>query len=104
MTLADSAWAQAEQTRIFKRFQSAFVEYDVIVYPYAFPRALSALLKYSRNTALDVRYHPNAMLKLAPFLWRYWRNSHPSRHAVIARWYATLIEHCVTEHRLLAAG
>jgi len=73
------------------------------VYPYAFPRALSALLKYSRNTALDVRYHPNAMLKLAPFLWRYWRNSHPSRHAVIARWYATLIEHCVTEHRMLAA-
>ncbi|SOE63990.1 D-amino-acid dehydrogenase [Burkholderia sp. D7] len=73
------------------------------VYPYAFPRALSALLKYSRNTALDVRYHPNAMLKLAPFLWRYWRNSHPSRHAVIARWYATLIAHCVTEHRMLAA-
>ena len=73
------------------------------VYPYAFPRALSALLKYSRNTALDVRYHPNAMLKLAPFLGRYWHNSHPSRHAVIARWYATLIEHCVTEHRMLAA-
>jgi D-amino-acid dehydrogenase len=73
------------------------------VYPYAFPRALSDLLKYSRNTSLDVRYHPNALLKLAPFLWRYWRNSHPSRHAAIARWYSTLIEHCVTEHRSLAA-
>ncbi|MEA3095905.1 FAD-binding oxidoreductase [Caballeronia mineralivorans] len=73
------------------------------VYPYAFPRALSDLLKYSRNTSLDVRYHPNALLKLAPFLWRYWRNSHPSRHAAIARWYSTLIEHCVTEHRALAA-
>jgi amidase len=33
MTLADSAWAQAEQTRIFKRFQSAFAEYDVILSP-----------------------------------------------------------------------
>jgi D-amino-acid dehydrogenase len=73
------------------------------VYPYAFPRALSALLKYSRNTSLDVRYHADALLKLAPFLWRYWRNSHPSRHAEIARSYSTLIEHCVTEHRLLAA-
>jgi len=73
------------------------------VYPYAFPRALSDLLKYSRNTSLDVRYHPNALLKLAPFLWRYWRNSHPSRHAAIARRYSTLIEHCVTEHRSLAA-
>ncbi|MDB5789745.1 amidase [Caballeronia mineralivorans] len=33
MTLADSAWAQAEQTRIFKRFQTAFAEYDVILSP-----------------------------------------------------------------------
>ncbi|KLU21117.1 amino acid dehydrogenase [Caballeronia mineralivorans PML1(12)] len=73
------------------------------VYPYAFPRALSDLLRYSRNTSLDVRYHPNALLRLAPFLWRYWRNSHPSRHAAIARRYSTLIEHCVTEHRSLAA-
>ncbi|MEM5389675.1 amidase family protein [Paraburkholderia phymatum] len=33
MTLADSAWAQAEQTRIFKRFQWAFEQYDVVVSP-----------------------------------------------------------------------
>src|SRR6516225_1762372 len=33
MTLADSAWAQAEQTRIFRRFQRAFSRYDVIVSP-----------------------------------------------------------------------
>ncbi|HWT37840.1 MAG TPA: amidase family protein [Paraburkholderia sp.] len=33
MTLADSAWAQAEQTRIFRRFQSAFGRYDVILSP-----------------------------------------------------------------------
>ncbi|WP_109477305.1 amidase family protein [Paraburkholderia sp. C35] len=33
MSLADSAWAQAEQTRIFKRFQSAFERYDVILSP-----------------------------------------------------------------------
>ncbi|MFM0044862.1 NAD(P)/FAD-dependent oxidoreductase [Paraburkholderia sediminicola] len=72
------------------------------VYPYAFPRGLQTLLRYARNQSTDVRYHPDAMLKLAPFLWQYWRNSHPRRHAAIARSYATLIEHCVTEHRALA--
>ncbi|NML99092.1 FAD-binding oxidoreductase [Paraburkholderia sp. RP-4-7] len=72
------------------------------VYPHAFPRGLLTLLRYARNQSTDVRYHPDAMLKLAPFLWQYWRNSHPRRHAAIARSYATLIEHCVTEHRALA--
>lgn len=33
MSLADSAWAQAEQTRIFKKFQRAFEHYDVILSP-----------------------------------------------------------------------
>ena len=33
MSLGDSAWAQAEQTRIFKRFQAAFRQYDVILSP-----------------------------------------------------------------------
>ncbi|MDE1184259.1 FAD-binding oxidoreductase [Paraburkholderia sp.] len=73
------------------------------VYPYAFPRALSALLGYARNRSLDVRYHPAAMAALAPFLFRYWKNSHPTTHAAIARHYATLIEHCVDEHRTMAS-
>ncbi|WP_316901352.1 amidase [Ralstonia edaphi] len=33
MTLADCAWAQAEQTRILTRFQAAFGQYDVILSP-----------------------------------------------------------------------
>ena len=74
------------------------------VYPYAFPRGLGTLLGYASNRALDVRYHPGAMLKLAPFLWRYWRNSAPDRHVAIARAYSTLIEHCVDEHKALAAA
>ncbi|RDK00930.1 NAD(P)/FAD-dependent oxidoreductase [Paraburkholderia lacunae] len=73
------------------------------VYPYAFPRDLGTLLRYVRNESLDVRYHADAMLKVAPFLWQYWRNSHPEKHAAIARSYSTLIEHCVSEHRALAA-
>jgi D-amino-acid dehydrogenase len=72
------------------------------VYPYAFPRDLGTLLRYARNQSPDVRYHADAMLKTAPFLWQYWRNSHPARHAEIAKSYSTLIEHCVSEHRALA--
>jgi Asp-tRNA(Asn)/Glu-tRNA(Gln) amidotransferase A subunit family amidase len=33
MSLADGAWAHAEQTRIFQRFQRAFSKFDVIVSP-----------------------------------------------------------------------
>ena len=73
------------------------------VYPYAFPRELGTLMRYARNRSPEVRFHANAMLKAAPFLWQYWRNSHPVRHAAIARSYSTLIEHCVSEHRALAA-
>ncbi|MCX4166247.1 MULTISPECIES: FAD-binding oxidoreductase [Paraburkholderia] len=73
------------------------------VYPYAFPRNILKLLQYARNESLDVRYHADAMFKVAPFLWQYWRNSHPVKHAAIARSYSTLIEHCVSEHRALAA-
>lgn len=74
------------------------------VYPYALPRGLGTLLRYAGNRSLDVRYHPSAMLRLAPFLYRYWYNSRPDRHAAIARAYATLIEHCVSEHRRLAVA
>jgi D-amino-acid dehydrogenase len=73
------------------------------VYPYAFPRGLGTLLRYARNQSPDVRYHADDILKVAPFLLQYWRNSHPAKHAAIARSYSTLIEHCVSEHRALAA-
>ena len=33
MTLADFAWAHAEQTRIFRRFQQTFRDYDVVLAP-----------------------------------------------------------------------
>lgn len=74
------------------------------VYPYAFPRAPAAMWKLASNRTPHVRYHTRAMPKLAPFLWRYWQNSAPRRHAEIARAYSTLIEHSVSEHRLLAGA
>ncbi|WP_342131061.1 amidase [Hydrogenophaga sp. OTU3427] len=33
MSLLDSAWAQAEQTRILQRFQSTFADYDLVLSP-----------------------------------------------------------------------
>lgn len=33
MTLADFAWAHAEQTRIFRRFQQTFANYDLVLSP-----------------------------------------------------------------------
>lgn len=73
------------------------------VYPYGFPHDFGALARYALNRTIDAHYHPSALLKLAPFLWQYWHYSRPARHAAVARVYAKLIEHCVSEHDALAA-
>jgi len=73
------------------------------VYPYGFPHDFGALLRYGFNRTIDAHYHPSALPKLAPFLWQYWRHSRPARHAEVARRYAKLIEHCVSEHVALVA-
>jgi D-amino-acid dehydrogenase len=72
------------------------------VYPYGFPHDFGALLRYGLNRTIDAHYHPSALPKLAPFLWKYWHYSRPGRHAEVARRYAKLIEHCVAEHDALA--
>lgn len=72
------------------------------VYPYAFPRDPRALIRYALNRTTDAHYHPSAMLQLAPFLLRYWANSSPARHDAIARNYAEIISHSVSEHDALA--
>jgi D-amino-acid dehydrogenase len=73
------------------------------VYPYGFPHDFGALARYGLNRTIDAHYHPSALPKLAPFLWKYWHYSRPARHAEVARRYAKLIEHCVAEHDALAA-
>jgi len=74
------------------------------VYPYGFPHDFGALFRYGLNRTIDAHYHPSALLELAPFLWKYWHHSRRKRHAQIARQYARLIEHCVTEHDALAGA
>ncbi len=73
------------------------------VYPYGFPHDFGALVRYAFNRTIDAHYHPSAIRRLAPFLWRYWLHSRPTRHTAVAHKYAKLIEHCVTEHDALAA-
>lgn len=72
------------------------------VYPYGFPHDFGALFRYALNNTTDAHYHLSALPRLAPFLWQYWLHSRPSRHRAIARQYAPLIEHCLTEHYALA--
>ena len=69
------------------------------VVPYGFPQDLSLLIRYGFNNRIDAHYHASAILKLVPFLSRYWWHSNKSRHEVIARAYAPLIENSITEHQ-----
>jgi D-amino-acid dehydrogenase len=73
------------------------------VYPYGFPHDFGALLRYGLNRTIDAHYHPSALPRIAPFLWKYWHHSRAARHAAIARHYEKLIRHCVAEHQGLAA-
>ena len=71
------------------------------VYPYGFPHDFGALFRYGLNRTIDAHYHPSAIPRLAPFLWKYWHHSRPARHQAIAHRYAKLIEHCISEHEAL---
>jgi D-amino-acid dehydrogenase len=72
------------------------------VYPYGFPHDFGALLRYALNNTTDAHYHWRAIPRIAPFLFQYWMHSRPARHEEIARMYAPLIEHSITEHMRLA--
>ena len=71
------------------------------VVPYGFPQQLGLILRYGLNNRIDAHYHVGAMLKLVPFLAKYWWNSNASRHEAIARAYAPLIENSISEHNVL---
>lgn len=76
------------------------------IFPHAFPQQLGEILSVIGNKRLDVRFHWNALMSAAPFLYRYWRASSPERHLETAKAALPLIENCMAEHMLLveAAG
>lgn len=68
------------------------------VVPYGFPQQIGMILRYALNNRIDAHYHFNAVPSVAKFLAKYWWNSNASRHQVVARAYAPLIEHSISEH------
>ena len=76
------------------------------VVPYAFPRDITTLASLASNRSIAVRYRPAALLKMAPWLARYWWNSAPDRLDRLGRSILPLIERCIDEHRrwTVAAG
>ncbi|WP_454656084.1 NAD(P)/FAD-dependent oxidoreductase [Bosea beijingensis] len=69
------------------------------VVPYAFPRDLATLASLASNRSIAVRYRPAALLRMAPWLARYWWNSAPNRLDKLGRAILPLIERCIEEHR-----
>ncbi|KRE20556.1 amino acid dehydrogenase [Bosea sp. Root483D1] len=69
------------------------------VVPYAFPRSLATLAAFASNRSIAVRYRPATLLRMAPWLARYWWNSAPDRLERLGRAILPLIERCIDEHR-----
>jgi D-amino-acid dehydrogenase len=80
---------------------AGIVGVSVAVHLHGFPHDFGALFRYGLNRTIDAHYHPSAIPRLAAFLWKYWNHSRPARHSEIARAYAQVIEHCITEHEAL---
>lgn len=69
------------------------------VIPYGFPRSLATLLSFASNRSIAVRYRPATLLRMAPWLARYWWNSAPVRLDRLGQAILPLIERCIDEHR-----
>ncbi|KEQ09362.1 NAD(P)/FAD-dependent oxidoreductase [Pseudorhizobium pelagicum] len=71
------------------------------VVPYGFPQQFGQILRYALNNRIDAHYHWRAIPMVSSFLAKYWWNSNLSRHQLIARAYAPLIEHSIDTHNEL---
>lgn len=71
------------------------------VVPYGFPQQFGTILRYALNNRIDAHYHWKAIPSVTSFLAKYWWNSNLSRHQLIARAYAPLIEHSISTHNEL---
>ena len=71
------------------------------VYPTAFPRRLSTLLKVALKQAPEANYHMAHLPLVARWLFAYYRNSTPERLGEIARTMRPLMRRVVAEHEAL---
>lgn len=71
------------------------------VVPYGFPQQFGMILRYALNNRIDAHYHWQAIPRVTSFLAKYWWHSNLTRHQMIARAYAPLIEHSISTHNEL---
>ena len=76
------------------------------IHVHPFPRQFTDLVKVLPNQQTDIRYRWPAILRHHQALLQYWQFSAPSAVQKIEAEWATLIEHCTSEHQLMitAAG
>lgn len=72
------------------------------VLPYAFPRDPLLLTAYALQAKIEAHYHATDALKVAPFLWRYFRASGPDGQLKTARANTPLFTRCLEAHDALA--
>ncbi|MBW9091597.1 FAD-binding oxidoreductase [Rhizobium wenxiniae] len=71
------------------------------VVPYGFPQQFGQILRNAMNNRIDSHFHWRALPSVSSFLAKYWWHSNLSRHQLIARAYAPLIEHSISTHNEL---
>lgn len=68
------------------------------VIPYSFPRSFRAILNYSTNRQAAMRYDISYLPKIAPWLFRFWRQSSKANLTKATQALLPLIEQSVNEH------
>lgn len=71
------------------------------VVPYAFPRDVMKILKYGLNRTSEANLHYQALPRLTPWLFQYWRKGSPDQVARSARALKPIVERCLSEHEVL---
>lgn len=74
------------------------------LYPVAFPRKISALVEVALGRNPGANYHWDALVRLVPWMFAYWRASAPARLLDYARHMEKLLAFTVDEHDKLASA
>ncbi len=54
------------------------------IFPHLFPRDLAKQIRYALNPSPEAHYHLSALPQLAPWLWRYYRESARQRPPLLS--------------------
>lgn len=82
---------------------AGIVEREGLV-PVGIPRDLVRLFRYALNLAPEANYHPSFLPKIAPWLWRLFRETDAAGIAAYARSIDALGRFAIPEHRRLATS